>query len=273
MSVKKSQLFLVLGALVLFVLLYIAPKIAPNSVNDDKTVVNSTASNVNLNATIDVYVNLALKNLEPQKKQNFDKLVALKNYDSTVTFWDKQKRPDVASFYVEEIAKKQPTAQNWFKAGNRYYYAIQFSQDQTEVPILYQCAMRCFNNGLKLEPNNVDSKIMYASCFVEGTNQPMEGITLLKQIEKTDSNNVKLQMTFASFSQKSNQIDKAIYRYNKILQLDSNNISVYLYLADIYEQQSNTQKTIEVLGKYASKITDPTAKLEITKYIQQLKIK
>ena len=57
------------------------------------------------------------------------------------------------------------------------------------------------------------------------------------------------------------------------MQLDSTNIAVYLYLADIYEQQQNTQKTIEVLEKYASKTNDVTAKLEITKYIQQLKTK
>jgi tetratricopeptide (TPR) repeat protein len=270
MSAKNTQVLLVLGAVVLFVLLFIAPKIAPKSVEDVKSI-NNLQSAINLNATIDVYVNMALKNLEPQKKQSFDKLMALKNYDSTVVFWDKLRRPDVASYYTEEEAKKTNTSQNWFKAGNRYYYAIQFSQDQTEVPILYQSAMRCFDKGLKLEPNNIDAKIMLGSCYVEGSNNPMEGITILKEIEKTDSNNVKLQTAFASFSMKSGQVDKAIYRYNKILQLDSTNIAVYLYLADIYEQQNNTPKTIEALEKYAAKTNDVTAKLEIEKYIQQLK--
>lgn len=270
MSAKKTQVLLVFCALLLFVLLFIAPKIAPKQ-DDNTSTGNQQPAISNLNATIDVYVNLALKNLEPQKKQTVDRLIALKNYDSTVTFWDKNKRPDIASFYTEKMALQTNTSNNWFKAGNRYYYAIQFSQDQTEVPILYQSAMRCFDKGLKLEPNNVDAKIMLGTCYVEGTTQPMEGITILKQIEKTDSNNIKLQTAFASFSVKSGQIDKAIYRYNKILQLDSTNIAVYLYLADIYEQQNNTQKTIQVLEKYAAKTTDVTAKLEITKYIQQLK--
>ncbi len=272
MSAKKTQVLLVLGAVVLFVLLFIAPKMASKSsdVLGSKQFAGNTTA-LNLNATINVYVNTALKNLEPQKKQIFDKLTALKSYDSCAAFWDKQKRPDLASYYVEELAKNSNSATNWFKAGNRYYYAVQFSQDQTEVPILYQCAMRCFNKGLKLEPSNIDAKIMLGSCYVEGTSAPMDGITILKQIEKTDSNNVKLQSAFASFSVKSGQVDKAIYRYNKILQLDSTNIAVYLYLADIYEQQNNTQKTIDVLEKYAAKTNDVTAKLEITKYIQQLK--
>ncbi|MDX2174104.1 MAG: tetratricopeptide repeat protein [Bacteroidota bacterium] len=270
MSAKKTQVLLVLGALVLFVLLFIAPKMAPKSAEDVKST-NKQQSAINLNATIEVYVNIALKNLEPPKKQSFDKLLALKNYDSTIVFWDKQKRPDIASYYTEELAKKTNTSDNWLKAGNRYYYAVQFLQDQTEIPVLYQCAMRCFQKCLQTQPNNVDAKIMLGSCYVEGTDNPMEGITILKQVEKTDSNNVKLQSAFASFSVKSGQVDKAIYRYNKILQLDTANIEVYLYLADIYEQQNNTQKTIEVLEKYAAKTNDVTARLEITKYIQQLK--
>jgi tetratricopeptide (TPR) repeat protein len=269
MGVKKTQLLLVLGALTLFVLLFIAPKtsaeVGTNQLNKQSTTV------VDIATTIDVYVNTALKNLEPQKKQLVTKLLTLKNLDSAVVFWDKQKRSDIASYYTEELAKKTNSFENWVKAGNRYYYSIPFSEDKTEVPVLYQCAIRCFKKGLKLTPTNVDAKIMLGTCFVEGTENPMEGISLLKEIEKTDSNNVKLQAAFAAFSVKSGQIEKAIYRYNKILQLDSTNISVYLYLADIYEQQNNIQKTIEVLEKYATKADDVTAKLEIEKYIQQLK--
>ncbi len=42
----------------------------------------------------------------------------------------------------------------------------------------------------------------------------MKGIALLRDVEKTDSNNVKLQLTFAFFSVKSQQWDKAIKRFN-----------------------------------------------------------
>jgi lipopolysaccharide biosynthesis regulator YciM len=112
-----------------------------------------------------------------------------------------------------------------------------------------------------------------ASCFVEGTESPMDGVTLLKEIEKKDSNNVKLQLTFAFFSVKSNQTDKAITRFKKVLQLDPNYIEAYLHLADIYEQMNDVNKTIEVLQQYAAKTTDPTAKLEVEKYIKQLKLK
>lgn len=271
MSAKKTQLVLVAGALLLFVLLFIAPKIAPKHSEDDGHGHSSEQSKVNLNANLNMYVSMTLKNLEPSQKTKVEKLIASKQADSVSVFWDKMKRPDLASVYTEQKAVSTNKAEDWFKAGNRYYYSVQFTQDKTEVPILYQCAIRCFSKGLELEPGNTDAKIMRASCYVEGTPDPMQGITLLKAIEKTDSNNVKLQLNFAFFSVKSGQLDKAIVRFNKVLAIDSNYIEAYLHLADSYEQQGKTDKTIEVLEKYCSKTNDATAKLEITKYIQQLR--
>jgi predicted Zn-dependent protease len=271
MGAQKTRLLLIIGALLLFVLLFIAPKIAPKSSGTAETAGHEKGGRPD--ATLDVYLNQALKNAEPGQKRELDRLSASRNYDSLVTFWNKAKRPDLAAYYVEELAKDTGTAGNWIKAGNRYYYSVQFSKDKTELPVLYQCAIRCFKKGLELDPQNNDAKIMLASCYVEGTNEPMEGISKLKEVERTDSNNVKLQLAFAFFSVKSGQTDKAVERFKKVLRIDSNYIEAYLHLADAYEQQGNTTKTIECLEKYSSRTGDITAKLEINKYITQLKEK
>jgi len=270
MSAKNTRLLLIAGALVLFVLLFIAPK-APSRVSETGEEGHQPArAAFSTNATLDVYVSTALKNMKPADKQHVDKLAAAKNYDSLIVIFDRLKRPDLASYYTEEKAKQSRSAADWQKAGNRYYYAVQFSDDKTESPVLYQCAMRCLNNSLAIQPNNADAKIMLASCYVEGTPEPMEGIKRLKEVEKTDSNNVKLQLTFAFFSVRSGQMDKAITRFNKVLQVDSNYIEAYLHLADAYERQGNVPETVAMLKRYASKTNDVTARLEVEKYIQQL---
>jgi Tfp pilus assembly protein PilF len=110
-----------------------------------------------------------------------------------------------------------------------------------------------------------------AACFVEDGRDPMKGIGLLREVEKNDSNNIKLQLTFAFFSVKSQQWDKAINRFNKVLSIDPMYIEAYLHLADIYEQQGDTNKTIEMLTKYANLTDDVMAKKEVLKYIEQLK--
>lgn len=268
MRSKKIKVLLIVGALVLFVLLFIAPKAASSKSNH---VLEQSETKIASNANLQMYLTMALKALEPTKKQDLDKLLNAKNYDSVSVFWDKLKRPDLASHFLEELAKKNNSAEQWLKAGNRYYYAIQFTQDKTEIPILYQCATRCFEKCLALDEKNTDAKIMLASCFVEGSSNPMQGISLLREVEQTDSNNVKLQLAFAFFSVKSQQLDKAIIRFNKVLQIDSTYIEAYLHLADAYEQQGNTAQTINVLKKYAAKTNNVTARIEIEKYIKQLK--
>jgi cytochrome c-type biogenesis protein CcmH/NrfG len=273
MSARITQLLLVIGAVLLFVLLFFAPKIAPkHSDNDghDHGPAKQAVSAEN-NANIDMYLNMASKSLEPAQKTKVDKFIAAGKLDSVVFFWDRLKRPDLASVYTEQIAQKNNKAEDWFRAGNRYYYSVQFSMDKTQTPLLYQCAMRCFSRGLKLEPANTDAKIMLASCFVEGSADPMQGISLLREVEKTDSNNVKLQMSFALFSVKSGQLDRAIIRFNKALRADSTYIEAYLHLADAYEQLGKIPETISTLEKYSVKTNDPVAKAEIDKYIQQLK--
>jgi tetratricopeptide (TPR) repeat protein len=267
MSAKKTQVVLLVGALVLFVLLFIAPKTASKAADSNA----SKAPLLSNSASIEMYAGMAIKTLEPALKKQLDSFNAAKQFDSIAAFWDKAKRPDLASFYTEKAALVLQNAAGWLKAGARYYYAVQFTQDKTEIPLLYQSAMRCYGKALSMEPGNTDAKIMLASCYVEEGQDPMKGIGLLREVEKTDSNNVKLQLAFAFFSVKSGQLDRAIARFNKVLRADSSYIEAYLHLADAYEQLGETQKTINVLERYSAKTTDITAKLEIDKYIKQLK--
>jgi tetratricopeptide (TPR) repeat protein len=270
MSAKNTRLLLIFGALLLFVLLFIAPKTIPGGKSGENPS-NKVSVKADNNSNLDVYLTMAQKNLEPEAGKKVQKMVKENKNDSLIGFWTGLKRPDLAAVFAEENAKKSGAAKDWFNAGERYYYANQFCKDQTEIPLLYQCAMRCFSRGLKIEPKNADAKILLASCFVEGTEDPMQGITMLREVEKTDSNNVKLQLSFAFFSVKSGQLDRAIERFNKVLMVDSNYIEAYLHLADAYEQQGKTVQTIQALEKYGAKTNDPTARAEINKYIQQLK--
>jgi hypothetical protein len=262
-KVKKTQLILLVAAVVLFVLLYFVPKHSDTS--EKETLSGSSEDH---SETIESFVNAAKGSLTADQKT----LAEQKNPDSLIAFWDKNKRPDIASFYFEKkvMAKKGPVL-DWFKAGDRYYYSVRFIKDPSERPVLYTSAIRCYESGLKLEPNNTDAKIMLASCLVEGSADPMKGISMLREIEKTDSNNITLQLNFAFFSVKSQQWDKAIRRFEKVLQIDSTYIEAYLHLADAYEQSGQISKTINMLEKYRSKTDDAMTREEIEKYIQQLK--
>lgn len=275
---NKTQIGVVITAVVLFVLLFIAPK--KHSSNLQVTENAAMVSSSNQNSNLEPFIEAASKNLSVKIKAEYDlllksakKLTTDTAFVDVVAFWDKQKKPDFAAYFVEQIASKKQTSLAYTKAGDRYYYSVRFVNDNVEIPVLYQSAIRCYQKAIEKNANNIDAKIQLAACFVEEGKDPMKGITLLRDVEKTDSNNVKLQLTFAFFSVKSQQWDKAIKRFNNVLKIDPLYIEAYLHLADAYEQQGQTVKTIEMLQKYANVTDDAMAKKEVLKYIEQLKNK
>ncbi|MBC7696099.1 MAG: tetratricopeptide repeat protein [Burkholderiales bacterium] len=272
--IRKTQVGLLITAVVLFVLLFLAPKTNPEKETKDK--VTSSASEKVL--SLETFITMASKSLKPEVKATYDDLLAKAKssqvdtaFVSVVQFWDKQKRPDFAAYFVEQIAERKNTSIAYSKAGDRYYYSVRFTKDNNEIPTLYQSAIRCYEKAIEKDDKNIDAKIQLAACFVEDGKDPMKGIGLLRDVEKTDSNNVKLQLTFAFFSVKSQQWDKAIKRFEKVLSIDPLYIEAYLHLADAYEQQGQKGKTIEMLEKYAGVTEDAMAKQEVLKYIEQLK--
>ena len=268
----KIQFILVAVAICLFVLLFTAPK---THTNNEVKVANKTESS---SATVQVFLISVEKTLALRDKQLYDSLTLVANqsksdtaYSSLVKFWDLRKRPDLAAFFVEKMALRKDSSNSYVKAGDRYYYAIRFTKDNNEIPTLYESATRCYQKAIDLDAKNNNAKIQLAACYVEGSQDPMKGITLLREVEKIDSNNVKLQLNFAFFSVKSQQWDKAIRRFEKVLLIDPLYIEAYLHLADAYEQKGDKTKTIEMLEKYASVTNDAMAKQEVLKYIEQLK--
>jgi tetratricopeptide (TPR) repeat protein len=191
-------------------------------------------------------------------------------FESLVNQWDSLKQPVAAAYYSEKAALITSTESYWEEAAARYYAATRFANDSEKFQ-LFQKAMECYEKVLELNPANVEAKISLASCYVEGSKDPMKGIGMLREIEKTDSNNVNLQLSFAFFSEKSGQWDKAISRFHKVLNINPDFIEAYLHLADAYQQKGDKENAIKSLESYIKLVDDVTIKTEIQDYINKLK--
>ena len=78
--------------------------------------------------------------------------------------------------------------------------------------------------GQKMDSLDPDSaRLQSAIQLVEGPN-PMEGITILRELIAKDSNNVDAQYYLGLFSVRSGQIDKAMNRFRKVLDLRPDDI-------------------------------------------------
>lgn len=272
MKLNKTQIAVISGALVLIVLLLLAnTKLLPK-----EEAVSSEHANPNMLAFTKM-VQTAVDGLSAEDKKTVQKLdEAIKSssdkklaFENMINMWDSLRNPSVAAYYMEQASIASPTESNWMKAANRYYAATRFV-GEAERPLLFNKAMDCFNQVLELNPKNLDAKINLASCYVEGSPDPMKGIGMLREIEKTDSNNVNLQLNFAFFSERSGQWDKAIARFEKVLKIQPDFIEAYLHLADAYQQKGDKAKAIESLKKYVALVDDVTIKAEVQDYINKL---
>lgn len=270
---NKTQIAVISGSVVLIVLLLFANTRPPKK--DSKTEMSDHAGTNTAN--VSTLLEGAKSALSVDQKQTFTKLEnALKissdkkkDFENIISFWDSLKQPAIAAYYLEQDAIGSPTEKNWNEAGKRYYAATRFV-NASEKPILYNKAIECFEKTLALNPKNTEAKINLGACYVEGSANPMKGIGILREVEKTDSNNVNLQLNFAFFSEKSGQWDKAIARFKKVLLIQPDFIEAYLHLADAYEQKGDKTKAIESLEKYSSLVDDASIKTEIRNYINKL---
>lgn len=272
-SVNKKQLAVISGSLLLIVLLFFANTKLPEKA--DKPVMSDHAGNSGTTMlTVIEKAKASLNNdqkqrvelLEETLKSSSDKKTA---FEKMIRHWDSLRQPAVAAYYMEQAAIASPIESNWMEAGNRYYAATRFSDPEQRL-LLFNKAIECFEKTIQINPGNIDAKVNLGASYVEGSAEPMKGIGILKEVEKTDSNNVNLQLNFAFFSEKSGQWDKAIARFEKILKIQPDFIEAYLHLADVYQQIGDKDKAIENLKKYRDLVDDITIKTEVQDYIDKL---
>lgn len=262
-SKKISPLHLLIFVLflsIIFLLIFL-----PTTSSKNKPIVNVPIIDTSQSLNLEIF---------KQKDKEFalllktfsDKKITL---DSLLFVLKQKKQPSLVAYFEEIKYLNSPIDTVWYYLGKNYYNALGFSSDASEAQALLASAARCFNKALLYNNQNTNARIMLASCYVQ-SNNPMLGVQMLKEIEKTDSNNVLLQMQLAEFSLRSNQLEKAIQRYEKSLQLDSSKIEIYAYLSEIYMQKKDTLQSIRFLRKFAAKISDTTLKNSIHRYIETL---
>ncbi|HET6991665.1 MAG TPA: tetratricopeptide repeat protein [Bacteroidia bacterium] len=203
---------------------------------------------------------------------NRDPVERVQMYDSLIRFLGRNKEYVYAAYLAEQkAAKNNGSGSDWQQAGERYSSSTGFQQDEQNLPALFEAAMRCFNKALELEPKNLDAKVGLGICIVQGTNDPMKGISTLLEVVAADSTNVNAQLALADFSVRRNAPDKAIARYSTALRLRPDYYGLHLNLAELYEQMGDTANAISHLEKYVQIETDPLAKNDVENAIRRLR--
>lgn len=113
-------------------------------------------------------------------------------------------------------------------------------------------------------------KIDEAIAKVNSEN-PMEGIFMLRAILEKDPNNVKAIFAMGMLSVRSGQYEKAVVRFKKLLELEPNRAEAHKMLGDSYKALDDTEAAILSYQEFLKYSDDDKAKVEVDALIKELK--
>jgi len=281
----KAQIALVGGILLLTILLLFAQRV-PDKQNDVKAMLSGHAGNQSgqkqpgvreyLDSSLiaikaDTQIRVADKERLGKWMEAVEKASPSERpqvIDKLVSFFDSLRKPAASAFYQELKAQQTNSRADWTKAGDRFYVGSKYFPS---AHALIDSAILAYGRVLKMDPKDLNAKTSMGVCFVEGTNQPMQGITLLQEVLKADSNYVDALLNLGSFAITSGQFEKAISRFKRVLELRPDYILLNVRIAEAYQKMGDKAKTIEYLERYVKLEKDVMLRTEIQNEINKLK--
>lgn len=162
--------------------------------------------------------------------------------------WDDLEQTVPSALYLEIVANKEQTLNNWLAAGDTFMKAFDNTRDSLLQPALLQKANASYSSAMKIDSNSNEAKTGLGITIVNGMGAPMSGIAMLMDVVKKDPKNLKANMSLGTFAMKSGQFDKAIIRFKSIIAMKPSP-DAYFYLGTSYENLGKNTEAIEAYEK------------------------
>ncbi len=278
---KKPQLLIILLGLLLFSVLYFfTPRFA------SKANTPSTQSTENQTVTTESILNTAklaltesqkfsLLSIENQLNKAKNQADSLKSYKAMTQFWADSAQKLAPYLYFTYRAALLENSEKSLTFAAQLLVDNLLTPDAPPAlqPWIAGNAKVLLEKALVINPKNDSAKINLGACYLFGnlSDNPMQGITKIKEVVDTDSTNSYGQFILALGGKKSGQYDKAIERFLTVLKIKPNHIEAMIHLAECYELTDQKEKAIEWYTKVSNSVNIPEAKDAISKRIQELK--
>lgn len=281
---KKPIIPLSLIALIAIGGIYMYSKKAPSGTKPEQEAVNQVAENEVRNDA-DAF-NHILKMASGRVEQTVldsvaliqkevtssDKVQQAEAYKKLGDVWSRSGNIICGGHYYTEKAKITNTAADWRFAAGLLFYAAGGAADSIAKSYAIDLAINGFNSALALDSTDVDSKVQLAVCLIDGKNRVMDGVTMLKQVEKIQPDHEYMNITLGRLAIVSGQFDKAIPRLKRLAELHPDNLEAHYYLAEAYRASGDKVSSIQALEnakKHFAKM--PEAQKQIEELIQNIK--
>lgn len=191
-------------------------------------------------------------------------------FDSLSALWKQSGNLLLHSWYNTQSAQLGKTPEAIIEAGRKSLAAARFVQGQTAQRFLVAQAIAVLEPAAKANPDDRQLKVDLAGAYVEGTADPMKGITMLRELVQTDSTFLPAQIQLALFAMQSGQLDKAERRLRSILKMNADFLEAYLYLGQALADQGKKKEAVDVLQQYLKRNKEPWMNDQVKTYIEQI---
>ena len=276
---KKQQFILVGGGILLFCLIYFFGRTIPPKNNSVQPVSQGTSIDINTilsasKAQLNSQQQAYLSQLETSVVRGDTKTQQAAVYRQLASFWkDSAHLLLPYAYYTGQAAELENSEKSLTFAAHFFLESLRQQNEPGLKRWMGTEAKRLFEKALLLNPGNDSLKIGLGSCYLFGniSENPMQGIQMIREVADRDPNNMYAQFTLGMGSMISGQIDKAIERLSIVIKAQPENLEVMVMLAEAYEQKGDNLNAIKWYEASKKLINNPEINSEIDKRIKLLK--
>ena len=269
-----------LGLLLFSVLYFFTPRFtakeatAPNQSAENQVVTTESILNT-AKLALSESQKISLLSIENQLIKASNAQDSLKSYKALTQFWADSAQKLAPYLYFSYSAALLENSEKSLTFAAQLLVDNLLTPDAPPalLPWIAGNAKVLLEKALVINPKNDSAKINLGACYLFGnlSDNPMQGITKIKEVVDIDSTNAYGQFILALGGKKSGQYDKAIERFLTVIKIQPNHIEAMIHLAECYELTDQKALAIEWYTKVSNSVNIPEAKEAISKRIKELK--
>lgn len=176
-----------------------------------------------------------------------------------------------AFYYKAKAAKLENSEKTLTFAGQLLLELMENEHDRSLQLWEASEAITVLERALEINGKNEEATLALAAAYIQGSDQPMKGVMMLREMTKEKPDHVAANMLLGRMSIQSNQLDKAVTRFETVLRKEPGNKEALYFLAQAYEGLGNKAKAIETLEKLKKLVNKPEFNKDIDQHINSLK--
>lgn len=186
-------------------------------------------------------------------------------YKELLGFWS-LRNPAIGALFAKERALETDSLPHFVEAGQRFISVIAVMDEQDQAWAAEE-AMGMFDAALAMDSRNVEARRGKASALVQGGQQPMQGIQLLRELLDENPEDVETVLELAHFSVLSSQFSKAQERYRQALRLDSTRTEAYFHLGETWIKLGKKDSAQVYYQRYRETLPEGEARARFDVYL------